>query len=227
MKICVFAPHPDDEVFGCGGSILKWLDEGHQLSIIYVTDNRAWYAWGKKENQIIDACAKRYSHFSEDKLGHIGIQEAITVAKQFGFQNDNVHLFKFHDQGALKRIDDGVKLAKPIIKDAQRLVIPSDNNKHPDHQATHTIAKRAALELNLRAVEFYVYAIYNIVKLPLDKQVKVKMVKYREKLYELMNNYKTQLCLRDTYAGWETLKRRRMERFGVFFLNDANQFYNF
>ncbi|GAH34396.1 unnamed protein product, partial [marine sediment metagenome] len=39
MKIVVFAPHPDDEIFGCGGSILKWMDEGYDVHIVYVTDN--------------------------------------------------------------------------------------------------------------------------------------------------------------------------------------------
>jgi len=28
MKIVVFAPHPDVEIFECGGSILKWMDKG-------------------------------------------------------------------------------------------------------------------------------------------------------------------------------------------------------
>ncbi|MCK4781167.1 MAG: PIG-L family deacetylase, partial [Candidatus Lokiarchaeota archaeon] len=47
MKIVVFAPHPDDEIFGCGGSILKWMDEGHDVHIVYVTDNCVLITWGK------------------------------------------------------------------------------------------------------------------------------------------------------------------------------------
>ncbi len=41
MKIIIFAPHPDDEVFGAGGSILKWLEDGHNIHIIWFTDGRA------------------------------------------------------------------------------------------------------------------------------------------------------------------------------------------
>ena len=105
--------------------------------------------------------------------------------------------------------------------------MPSNNNNHPDHQATHEMAKSAAVEMKLDKTEFYVYAIYNILKIPMDRQIKIKMVEYRDKLYELMKGYKTQLCLKDTNMGWQTLKRRRMERFGVFGLDDANKFYNF
>jgi LmbE family N-acetylglucosaminyl deacetylase len=105
--------------------------------------------------------------------------------------------------------------------------MPSDNNNHNDHQATHTIAKKAAKELELKRVEFYVYAIYNVLKVPRDKQRKIKIKKYRDQLYELMKGYKTQLALKDTRIGWETLKRKRSERFAVFSFEDMNQYENF
>ena len=53
MKIVIFAPHPDDEIMGCGGGILKWIEEGHDVHIIYVTDNRAVISWGLKVNEVI------------------------------------------------------------------------------------------------------------------------------------------------------------------------------
>jgi LmbE family N-acetylglucosaminyl deacetylase len=227
MKIVVFAPHPDDEVYGAGGSILKWMEEDHRVHIIYVTDNRALITWGKKHNQIIEEEAKDYINLSEEEIGKIGLREAKIVAKAFGFPDSNVHLFKFHDQDAKNQIENGVRLSKVIIKDADRIVLPSDNNNHPDHQATHTMAKNAALELNLRNTEFYVYAIYNLMKSPMEKQVKVRISDYRNRVYEIMKNYKTQLLFKDTRLGWQTLPRKRAERFGIFSLEDAGKFYNF
>ncbi len=228
MKIVVFAPHPDDEIYGAGGSILKWIEEGHNdIHIVYVTDNRALITWGKKDNQIIIEEAQEYINLSDEKIGEIGLKEAKSVAKAFGFPNDTVHLFEFHDQDALNQISRGITLAKKIICDADRIVMPSDNNNHPDHQATHTIAKEAAIELNLLNAEFYVYAIYNIMKAPLEKQVKIRIAEYRDQIYDIMALYKTQLTLKDTRMGWLTLKRKRSERFGVFKLSDAGKFYNF
>ena len=227
MKIVVFAPHPDDEIFSCAGSILKWMKEGHKVHIVYVTDNRALITWGKKNDQIIIEKAQEYINLSADQVGEIGIKEAKSVAKAFGFPNNAVHLFEFHDQDALNQISRGITLAKAIIYDADRIVIPSDNNNHPDHQATHTIAKEAAIKLNLVNTEFYVYAIYNIMKAPMEKQLKIRVAEYRDQIYDIMALYKTQLTLKDTRMGWITLKRKRSERFGVYSLNDVGKFYNF
>jgi len=227
MKIVIFVPHPDDEIFSCAGSILKWMAEGHDVHIVYVTDNRALITWGKKHNQIFAEDAKEYLNLSEEEIGKIGLDEARSVAKAFGFPDNNVYLFEFHDQNAMNQIDDGVVLSKDIIKDADRIVMPSDNNNHLDHQATHTIAKNAAIELNLINTEFYVYAIYNLMKAPIEKQKKVRISEYRLKVYEIMSLYKTQLLFKDTRLGWQTLTRKRSERFGVFSLKDAGNYYNF
>ncbi|MGV9199288.1 MAG: PIG-L deacetylase family protein [Promethearchaeia archaeon] len=227
MKIVVFAPHPDDEIYGCGGSILKWLDHGHDVHIIYVTDNRALISWGKKEDQLLEEKAEKFIGLSQDEIAEIALKEATNVAHEFGLPDENIHLFKIHDQDAENQIDLGVDLAKPIINDADRIVLPSDNNNHNDHQATHTMGKKAAKELELKNTEFYVYAIYNVLKVPREMQAKIKMKDYREQLYELMKGYKTQLALKDTRIGWKTLKRKRTERFGVFSFENMNKYENF
>ena len=36
-KILVFAPHPDDEILGCGGTIIKNIDKGNEVYICIVT----------------------------------------------------------------------------------------------------------------------------------------------------------------------------------------------
>lgn len=37
MKILVFAPHPDDEIIGCGGTIARYIAEGNAVFICVVT----------------------------------------------------------------------------------------------------------------------------------------------------------------------------------------------
>ena len=37
MKVLIIAPHPDDEVLGCGGSIKKWTKEGNEVYLCVVT----------------------------------------------------------------------------------------------------------------------------------------------------------------------------------------------
>ena len=42
MKIImVFAPHPDDDVLGCGGSIAKHSRQGHKIITVYMTSGEA------------------------------------------------------------------------------------------------------------------------------------------------------------------------------------------
>lgn len=40
MKVLVISPHPDDEVLGCGGTIARLSQEGHEVVIAIVT--RGW-----------------------------------------------------------------------------------------------------------------------------------------------------------------------------------------
>ena len=36
MKVLVIAPHPDDEVLGCGGMIAKRTEAGHEVYVCVV-----------------------------------------------------------------------------------------------------------------------------------------------------------------------------------------------
>ena len=227
MKIVIFAPHPDDEVLGCGGSILKWIEDGHEVHVIYITDNRALFLEGHVNDQIIQEEAKPYTNLTEDKLAEIGLKEAQDAALEMGISQKNIHLLKIHDFTAINNIALAVSISKDILKETDRIVTSSDNNPHPDHQAANTIAKELAKELNLSDVEFYVYALYVALKPPKEKLTKINIVAYRDRVYEIMKRYKTQLCFVDTRNGWKYLKRKRYERFGVFSLNDIGKFYNF
>lgn len=180
---------------------MKWMDEGHEVHLVYITDNRALISWGTKENQLLKDKAKDYINLYEDEIAKIELKEAEIVSETFGLPNKNVHFFKFYDQDARNKIDLGITLTKEIIKDANRIVMPSDNHHHPDHQATHTKVKSVVTELNLKNIEFFVYALYNILKLPKEKQIKIKIAEYKNRLFELMKGYKTQLCLKDTRMG--------------------------
>lgn len=39
-KIMVIAPHPDDDVFGPGGTLLKAIQKGAEVHVVYVTDGK-------------------------------------------------------------------------------------------------------------------------------------------------------------------------------------------
>tara|TARA_X000000950_G_scaffold263599_1_gene335964 strand:- start:874 stop:1062 length:189 start_codon:yes stop_codon:yes gene_type:complete len=49
-KILVFAAHPDDEVLGCGATLMKLIDQGFEVKCIFFTDGVS--AREKKKNML-------------------------------------------------------------------------------------------------------------------------------------------------------------------------------
>ncbi|MFX1574783.1 MAG: PIG-L deacetylase family protein [Promethearchaeota archaeon] len=224
MKIIVFAPHPDDESYGAGGSIMTWLEEGHDLHIIWFTDGRAGYRKAREENAL-DEC--KATMISEDELARIRLAEADAAGEFLGVKKENRHFLKFYDSELQNHIDESVENIKDNVRDADRFVIPSGNNKHLDHQATHDIAIRVAEELNLNNLEFYVYALYNPIKAQNEHLVKIKLGNLRFKVYKALKLHKSQFYTKDMKWQTEAMKEVRRQRFGVFHLEDKGKFYNF
>ena len=63
MKCLVVAPHPDDEVLGCGGTLLRRKSEGAQLAWIIVTGMSTEGGWPRERvlarEEEIDAVAEK------------------------------------------------------------------------------------------------------------------------------------------------------------------------
>ena len=203
---------------------MKWLGEGHAVHIIWFTDGRAGYRKAREENQLEDCEATR---ISEDELANIRSAEADIAAKFLGVRKENRYFLKFYDQELKYYIEEAVGKIKEIVKNADRFVIPSGNNNHPDHQATHDIAIRIAEELDLHNLEFYVYALYNPIKAQDEHLVKIKLGDLRFKVYKTLKLHKSQFYTRD--MGWqvEAMREIRRQRFGFFHLEDKGKFYNF
>jgi len=225
MKIVVFAPHPDDEIYGCGGSILKWMDEGHDVHLIYISDNSAIIEWAKKYGRFIET--EENKNLTKEDISIIGLREAKEAAKFLGVPEDKVHLFEFPDSHVKDYVDRGVELAKPIVKDTDRVVIPSTNNEHLDHQATYNIAIKAAQELNLKDLEFYVYTLHTPLRAEGVQLVKIKIGDLRFKLYEALKIYKSQFWDNEMFRNSLWVKGKRRERFGYYKFEDIGKFYNF
>ena len=49
MKSIVISPHPDDEVLGPGGTLLKRKKEGHKIAWLIATNISTDHGWKKKQ----------------------------------------------------------------------------------------------------------------------------------------------------------------------------------
>jgi glycosyltransferase involved in cell wall biosynthesis/LmbE family N-acetylglucosaminyl deacetylase len=93
----VFAPHPDDEVFGCGGAIMRHVEQGIPVRVIIVSDG----AFGVSEDKISEYALQRqhestaaahilgyglpvFWHYPDRQLcyGEKLIQEILTVIRE-------------------------------------------------------------------------------------------------------------------------------------------------
>lgn len=124
----VFAPHPDDETLGCGGTIALKRRQGAEVTIAFMTDGAA---------SDTDAVPETLA-----KLRH---QEALAACRVLGVDSDHVSWFGFPDG----RLPDGADAATAAVaallnrtRPAQ-VFIPYGIGEHPDHAATGRIVVSA------------------------------------------------------------------------------------
>jgi len=226
LKIVIFEPHPDDLLMGAGQIIFDWIDQGHDIHIITVTDGRACY------RKIIDDKTSEALRMTEDEIARERLTEAKKTVEFLGIPVKNLHLLKFPDAEAQDYLGNGIKRVIPIIKDADRLLIPSNQNLHEDHQATHDIAIGAAKALQLKNIEYWVYFVPQYGRFNKDSKDKLITVKIseelRQKLTEWLQIYQSQKRMKNTWKLYTRyLKLTKEFIYGKYKYQDIGKFYNF
>lgn len=125
-RILVIAPHPDDDLIGCGGSMIKHLEKGNEVFVIYITN-------GDAENL----------KFQSDKFSKIRREETISAARCLGLKVENLFFLneKPWQLNEERMRFELLKLVRRIRPDI--CYIPHDNDAHVDHR----IVSRAALDV--------------------------------------------------------------------------------
>jgi LmbE family N-acetylglucosaminyl deacetylase len=159
----IFAPHPDDEILGCGGTIAKKLSEGYDISVVFMTDGR----YSLMEIGV-------HSNPSPVELKEIRKMEAKRAAKVLGIEEEKLFFFDIED-GTLQKNE---KLAKKKITEIlngfpKEVYIPQEKEFHVDHRVTNLLVRSAIKELNLHLIEFH-YAIAWLYPLNLLVRVRPK-----------------------------------------------------
>jgi LmbE family N-acetylglucosaminyl deacetylase len=118
-RVLVLAPHPDDEVFGCGGALADLASRGATIDVLLVTDGAA----GASDDAGRRAIAARRADESRAALALLG--------------GGNVHEGGLPDRGLGARAEELERLvASWLAQAAPDLVFcPSPVETHPDHRA--------------------------------------------------------------------------------------------
>ena len=150
----VFAPHPDDESLGCGGTIAIRHALGQDIRVIFVTDGA----------------------FSMDPSRKAAItlqrqQEALEALAILGIDKHCVTFLNYPD-GALQQLSPPEQAE--LIQEFQKILapypqvevfVPHHHDRHPDHEATCYLVK-AALETFPGTVQLWQYPIWVLWKTP-------------------------------------------------------------
>jgi LmbE family N-acetylglucosaminyl deacetylase len=144
-RVLVVAPHPDDDVLGCGGTLRRLAARGARISVLYVTDGSASHVKSKRfppamlravrEGEARDALRElairtspRFLRAPDGKLAELGSSERDALA------------------GAIARAIDWRR--------AQLLFTPWDRDPHPDHVATAGLVEQARRMCRRRPATF-------------------------------------------------------------------------
>jgi len=149
-NVVIFAPHPDDEVLGCGGTIAKKLAEGYNVFVIFMTDGR----YGLKEVGID-------KNPDPLELKTIRKEEALKAAKILGLNEENLFFLDIEDKSLSKHKIPALEKTIKLLQDIKpaEVFFPQELEYNPDHRATNTIVKKALKKLDLYTVEYrYVIA---------------------------------------------------------------------
>jgi N-acetylglucosamine malate deacetylase 1 len=168
----VLSPHPDDEIIGCGGTLIKMREGGSKITIVQITDGAA-------------TTALRYA--PEKIKRTVRLEEAKEVAKDLGVAN--LILWGERDS-CLECTNENInKLVKLLYNLKPNLIfVPFINDDHPDHIKANKLLSQALRlsSLNQKDMVVMSYEVWSLVPAnylsiidhEFDKKIKLLM-KYR------------------------------------------------
>jgi LmbE family N-acetylglucosaminyl deacetylase len=141
----VFAPHQDDEILGCGGTLIKKIQRGAEINLVFVTDGR------RSHRKLI----------SEDDIKHIRTQEALRAIHSMGLSGDKIHFLNFKSGELEKNLPSATRSVLNIIRliQPEEIFVPYFQDTHFEHRITHKIVTNAIkqYEGNLMIYEYPVW----------------------------------------------------------------------
>ena len=143
MNVLVIAPHPDDEVIGCGGTLCKHSVRGDRVAAVFLTSGEL----GLKE-------------LPREKAWQIREAEARKAAKTLKLAS--VEFLRLPDWTSSEHVRQGAAQLLPILKrEAPRLIyLPHPREWHPDHQAALPILKAALHRAEIRQPELLGFEVW-------------------------------------------------------------------
>jgi LmbE family N-acetylglucosaminyl deacetylase len=140
----VFAPHPDDETLGCGGTIVRKLALGAKVEVVFLTD-------GSHSHDVIPS----------KELARIRRAEALKACEVLGIDERRVSFLDLEDGLLAEQEAEALARVGPILKgsEAEEVFVTHREEPSADHAAANRVARRAVQELG-RPMTVWEYPIW-------------------------------------------------------------------
>jgi LmbE family N-acetylglucosaminyl deacetylase len=150
VDVLVLAPHPDDEVIGCGGVIQQSLKAGRRVRIAFMTSGDGYpQAASVLLGKPVDALRR------EDfvRLGQAREAEAIAAARVLGLYEGDLVFLRYPDAllGSLTAEARAAAMrdVRQVLGESApaQVYVTGRADEHPDHRATNELVGEAVASL--------------------------------------------------------------------------------
>ena len=181
-QLLVVAPHPDDEVIGCGGLIARVLEAGGQVTVCVMSDGAGSHPGSPS--------------FPPHRLRATRRQESLAALSVLGVGRDRVHFLDLPD-GQSDRWDLPDRLDALLALPWDAVALPSAYDNHADHRATQAMVSPRT---RARRLHYLVWPHDSGVRPPAPC-LSVELGEHRRTKARSLLHYRTQLgMIRD--ADW-------------------------
>lgn len=176
-RVAILAPHPDDEVFGCGGSACKWSEQGKQVQAFVITSGVVAGEFGDTPEAEIKRAQK----------AQLRADESRAAAKTLGLPEPE--FFARQDAGLLgDQQIESMLLERLVAWQPTTLVVPSIWEMHRDHRATAQLGLSLARKIKtVQRLAFYEVGV------PMTPNCLENISDYQDRKWQAMHNFPSQL----------------------------------
>jgi len=177
-KILIIAPHPDDELVGCGGVYLQNARRGNHVEVIYLTSG-----------------AKR----GEKLKSNLRKQAVIHIASDLGVKKDRLHFYDFAELSDLLDVKKLGIIQKKLIEDIKKIkpneiFVTAYEGGHIDHDIANFLVDCCRSNIrgkkSFRNIKYFEYEVYNnYLNWSLFSFIKILEIILREIVKRTTKNY--------------------------------------
>lgn len=143
-RLVVVAPHPDDEVLGCGGLIALAVQAAVEVVVVALSDGEAAYPDDP--------------HWTGQRLAPARRAELIDACRALGVSPARIVHAGLPDGRLRAHLDKATQLLAGLLQAGDAVLVTWARDGHPDHEAAADATLRACADVGARCIQYPIWA---------------------------------------------------------------------